>query len=62
MDPQSTTGAVTTADRDLEKLAQRGLLQSRHSHALARLMEDREDLRGVHALADFVDDSLRWTA
>ena len=34
----------------------------RHSQALTRLMDERDDLRGVHALADFVDDSLRWTA
>ena len=61
MDLQSTTRTVP-ADRDLEKLAQRGSAQSRHTQALAQLMGDREDLRGVHALADFVDDSLRWTA
>lgn len=53
----------TTPDRDLERIrAQRIALKSRHSQALARLMEERDDLRGVHALADFVDDSLRWTA
>jgi hypothetical protein len=51
------------ADQDLEKIrAQRVSLKSRHSQALSSLMEEREDLRGVHALADFVDDSLRWTA
>jgi len=58
---QSNTGTVP-ADRDLEKLAQRSTLKSRHSQALSQLMGDREDLRGVHALADFVDDALRWTA
>ena len=61
MDTQSTTSNVP-ADRDLEKLAQRGTLKSRHTQALSQLMGDREDLRGVHALADFVDDALRWTA
>jgi hypothetical protein len=25
-------------------------------------MAEREDLKGVHALADLVSDSLRWTA
>lgn len=51
------------ADQDLDKIRnQRNMLKSRHSHALSTLMVEREDLRGVHALADFVDDSLRWTA
>lgn len=62
MDTQSTTGTVP-ADQDLERIAtQRVSLKSRHSQALSQLMVEREDLRGVHALADFVDDSLRWTA
>jgi hypothetical protein len=55
----------TTTDRDLELdrvVNQRGSLKSRHASALARLMIEREDLRGTHAFADFVDDSLRWTA
>ena len=41
---------------------QRAALKTRHAQALTRLMEDRRDLRGVHALADFVDESVRWTA
>ena len=48
-----------TVDRSLER---RAALRDRHAHAVARLMEERIDLRGVHALADFVDDSVRWTA
>ena len=36
-------------------------LQTRHSEALARLMATRRDLRGVHALADFVDEAVRWS-
>ncbi len=53
----------TTPDRDLDRVReQRAQLRSRHAQALASLMEDREDLRGVHALADFVDDSVRWSA
>jgi len=48
-----------TVDRSLER---RAALRDRHSHGLTRLMEERADLRGVHALADFVDDSVRWTA
>lgn len=41
---------------------QRQRLQTRHAEALARLMETRRDLRGVHALADFVDEAVRWSA
>ncbi len=40
----------------------RDVLRTRHTQGLARLMTERGDLRGVHALADFVDDALRWTA
>ena len=57
----------TRTDRDpdsrLERLhARRAALQSRHAQALSKLMTDRQDLRGVHALADLVSDSLRWSA
>ena len=56
----------TTADPiDLELTrvsSQREHLRTRHSQALARLMEERDDLRGVNALADLVSDSLRWSA
>ena len=37
-------------------------LKSRHSQALARLLAERDDLRGVTGFADMVDDSLRWSA
>ena len=50
-------------DDDLERRRQhRDTLRLRHAHLLAQLMATRDDLRGVHALADFVDDSVRWTA
>jgi hypothetical protein len=55
----------TTTDRDqeLDRIAkQRASLKSRHASALAKLMIEREDLRGTHAFADFIDDSLRWSA
>ncbi|WP_395695760.1 hypothetical protein [Nocardioides sp.] len=41
---------------------QRTQLRLRHAQALASLMEERTDLRGVHALADHFDDAVRWTA
>ena len=43
-------------------VAQRNKLKSRHAEALSKLMDERDDLRGVLPLADFVDESLRWTA
>lgn len=42
--------------------ARRAALRDRHAQNLTRLMEARHDLRGVHPLADFVDDAIRWTA
>ena len=55
----STTDLKTAADKLGEK---RAALRLRHSQRLTALMEARNDLRGVHALADFVDDSVRWSA
>ena len=50
-------------DTQLEQLrVQRAALKDRHAQALTRLMAEREDLKGVHALADLVSDSLRWSA
>jgi hypothetical protein len=50
-------------DTQIERIrAQRAALKDKHSHALSRLMAEREDLKGVHALADLVSDSLRWSA
>jgi site-specific recombinase XerD len=46
-------------ERILEKRAQ---FRLRHAVALTTLMEERADLRGVHALADHFDDAVRWTA
>jgi hypothetical protein len=43
-------------------LQQRTLLRLRHAQALTSLMGEREDLRGVHALADYFDDAVRWSA
>jgi hypothetical protein len=53
------TKQTDKVDRSLER---RAALRNRHAQGVARLMEQRADLRGVHALADFVDDAVRWTA
>jgi len=52
-------------DVDLEHDRLRTLrnnIRSRHSLALHELMSEREDLHGVHPLADQIADSLRWSA
>ena len=64
-DPTPTQpGSGSDIDTQLERnrAAQRAALKDRHSQALSRLLDEREDLRGVHALADLVSDSLRWSA
>ncbi|UDY23702.1 hypothetical protein [Nocardioides sp. Kera G14] len=49
-------------DVELEQEQQRTDPRIRHASAVARLMGQREDLNGVHALADIVAEGLRWTA
>lgn len=52
-----------TSTTDLDRIReQRERLETRHSQGLTRLMGARSDLRGVHALADLVDDAVRWSA
>jgi hypothetical protein len=41
---------------------QRATLRLRHAQAITALMDERSDLRGVHALADYFDDAVRWSA
>ena len=59
MDTFSTTDTDTVVESLTE---QRDRLRLRHSAALTSLMEERTDLRGVHALADHFDDAIRWSA
>jgi hypothetical protein len=62
---ETQTGRRTSGDQDDtvdRTLERRAALRNRHAQGLTRLMEQRTDLRGVHALADFVDDAVRWTA
>jgi len=57
---EHTTPLETTA---LERTTQqRSPFRDRHASALAKLLEERHDLRGTYAFADLVDDSLRWSA
>ncbi len=63
-DPTSTQPAhAYDMDAQLERIrAQRAAVKDRHSQKLAKLLAKREDLQGVHPLADLVSDSLRWSA
>ena len=58
---RDTTGSTTEPTLD-ELREQRVALRLRHAQALTSLMEERADLRGVHALADHFDEAVRWSA
>ena len=63
--PATTAAPATTDDFDdrlARIIARRKQFQDRHAQRLTSLMAQRDDLRGVHALADLVDDAVRWTA
>lgn len=53
---------VTTAEETDLAREKRAAFKLRHARGLTELMGERSDLRGVHALADMVDDAVRWTA
>lgn len=56
------TDAARPIDQIERQRQRRSALRDRHSQGLTRLMTERGDLRGVHPLADFIDDAVRWTA
>jgi hypothetical protein len=37
-------------------------LATRHQHDVSNLLAHRDDLRGVYAFADIVEESVRWSA
>ncbi|MBM7507951.1 hypothetical protein ABKW28_10465 [Nocardioides sp. 31GB23] len=53
--------ALETAPDPARERARANALRDRHSEGLTRLMSERADLRGVNALADLVDDAVRWS-
>lgn len=58
-----TTDTDTSAERELDQLRERRVaLRLRHTQALTSLMDERTDLKGVHALADYFDEAVRWSA
>ena len=54
-----STPVRAISDRTAE---QRAALRVRHAQKLTALMEERTDLKGVHALADHFDEAVRWSA
>jgi hypothetical protein len=66
-DPTSidTAPQAREVEIDLEQERLRTLrnnIRTRHALALHELMSEREDLHGVHPLADQIAESLRWSA
>ena len=59
-DPALETALESAPDPARER-ARANALRDRHSEGLTRLMSERADLRGVNALADLVDDAVRWS-
>ena len=52
-----------SAEDEIEiRREKRAALKARHAQKVTSLMSQRDDLHGVHALADFVNDAVRWTA
>jgi hypothetical protein len=37
-------------------------LATRHKHGVSSLLSHRDDLRGVYAFADVVEEAVRWSA
>ncbi len=56
--PQSTSTYTSRTRRE----AQREQFRLRRVQALTALLENRRELRGVSAVADHLDDAVRWTA
>lgn len=62
-DPTTQRDLERDLDHELERIrVHRSALRNRHSRELSKLMTKRGDLKGVHALADLVADSLQWSA
>ena len=57
--------AVTTSATTPEQRRREGAtrdLAVRHLQGVSTLLAQRDDLRGVHAFADIVEESVRWSA
>ncbi len=57
-----TENEIIAAAQLDDRRDQRSTLKAKHAARLTQLLEARADLRGVNALADHLDDAIRWTA
>ena len=53
---------LTPTASEPDRLTRRERLETRHSREIVELLERKVELRGVHAMADFLDDAVRWSA
>ena len=54
--------ATSEATAQTESLTRRERLETRHTREIVELLDRKNELRGVHAMADFLDDAVRWSA
>ena len=62
VDESARTAVEAAAETQLEALTRRERLEPRHAREIVELLGRKEELRGVHAMADFLDDAVRWSA
>ena len=56
-------GLEESANRMVDRLsASRTQRQARHAYGVTELFRDRDELRGVYAPADLVEEFTRWCA
>lgn len=60
-DLAAPTSSATTPEQRRREGATRDLAV-RHLQGVSTLLSHRDDLRGVHAFADVVEESVRWSA
>lgn len=53
---------LTPTAPESSRPTRRERLETRHSREIVELLERKVELRGVHAMADFLDDAVRWSA
>ena len=60
MEPTHSPQSQSTSRARREE--QREQFRLRRVHALTALLDNRRELRGVSAVADHLDDAVRWSA
>ncbi|HSX68031.1 hypothetical protein [Nocardioides sp.] len=56
------TAAALRSTEAVDALTRRERLEPRHAREIVELLGRKEELRGVYAMADFLDDAVRWSA